>query len=101
MSTEENVSIDVNEEKTQQPTTQTTTVSDRMVNIPLSLVVRCSNIIENLSTRGCFRANELSEVGALYNNLKQLVINAVNEIKEEQTAEEQTTEQTAEEQTTE
>lgn len=97
MSTEENVSVDVNEEKTQQqPTTQTTTVSDRMVNIPLSLVVRCSNIIENLSTRGCFRANELSEVGALYNNLKQLVINAVNEIKEEQTAEEQTTEQTTE-----
>ena len=104
MSSEENISIAVNEQETSKQfnadstkveettTTETTTpvtVSDRAVGIHLSMVVRCSNLIENLATRGCFRANELSEVGELYNNLKQLLNNALIAIREEQVSTEE------------
>ena len=60
------------------------TVADRAVGVPLSLVVSCSNLIENLSVRGAFRANELSVVGSIYNNLSQVVNTAVNQIRAEQ-----------------
>jgi len=98
---QENVSVVVEEqtnseetpEVTSEPTneqvkveekTTPVTVQDRAVAVPLSTVVRCSNLIENLSSRGCFRANELSEVGALYNVLAQVVNGAVNQIRAEQ-----------------
>ena len=65
-------------------TTTPVTVADRVVGIPLSLVVRCTNLIENLSVRGSFRASEMSEVGALYNSLAKLVNTAANQIRAEQ-----------------
>lgn len=71
------------EVKVEEKTTPVT-VQDRVVAVPLSTVVRCSNLVENLSSRGCFRANELSEVGALYNTLTQVVNSAVNQIRAEQ-----------------
>lgn len=73
-----------NEQVKVEEKTTPVTVQDRAVAVPLSTVVRCSNLIENLSSRGCFRANELSEVGALYNVLAQVVNSAVNQIRAEQ-----------------
>ena len=98
---QENVSVVVEEQNTSNETpevspeptkeqvkveekTTPVTVQDRAVAVPLSTVVRCSNLIENLSSRGCFRANEFSEVGALYNVLAQVVNGAVNQIRAEQ-----------------
>ena len=73
-----------NEQVKVEEKTTPVTVQDRAVAVPLSTVVRCSNLIENLSSRGSFRANELSEVGALYNVLAQVVNGAVNQIRAEQ-----------------
>ena len=73
-----------NEQVKVEEKTTPVTVQDRAVAVPLSTVVRCSNLIENLSSRGSFRANELSEVGALYNVLVQVVNGAVNQIRAEQ-----------------
>ena len=73
----------VEQVKVEEKTTPVT-VKDRAVALPLSTVVRCTNLVENLSSRGCFRANELSEVGALYNALTQVVNGAVNQIRAEQ-----------------
>ena len=73
-----------NEQVKVEEKTTPVTVQDRAVAVPLSSVVRCSNLIENLSSRGSFRANELSEVGALYNILAKIVNGAVNQIRAEQ-----------------
>lgn len=83
VSSEPTVEPTVEQVKVEEKTTPVT-VQDRAVALPLSTVVRCSNLIENLSSRGCFRANELSEVGALYNVLSQVVNGAVNQIRAEQ-----------------
>ena len=94
---EEKISVVIDEQKTTStdptPTNQpvkveekTTpvTVADRAVGVPLSLVVSCTNLIESLSVRGSFRANELSAVGTIYNSLSQVVNAAVNQIRAEQ-----------------
>ena len=60
------------------------TVPDRVVAIPLSTVVRCGNLIEHLSRRWCFHANEMVEVGNLYNVLTKVVNNGVNQIRADQ-----------------
>lgn len=78
-------------------TTTPVTVKDRAVAIPLSTVVRCSNLVENLSRRGVFRANEMAEVGALYNILAQVVNNGVNQIRAEQVLPKEETAEASEE----
>lgn len=88
----EEVSVEpTNEQVKVEEKTTPVTVQDRAVAVPLSTVVRCSNLIENLSSRGCFRANELSEVGALYTVLAQVVNGAVNQIRAEQLLPKETT----------
>lgn len=99
MSAQENISVVVEEqtegssvpstEPSSEPvkveeTTTPVTVRDRMVTVPLSVIVRSTNMIEALSRRGCFRANEMSDVGGLYNVLAVVVNNAVNQIRAEQ-----------------
>lgn len=99
MSAQENISVVVEEqtegssvpstEPSSEPvkveeTTTPVTVRDRMVTVPLSVLVRSTNMIEALSRRGCFRANEMSDVGGLYNVLAVVVNNAVNQIRAEQ-----------------
>ena len=71
-----NVSVVVNETETETSTDAVVeqvktspTVEDRNVGVPLSLVVRTTNLIDNLAKRGSFGAGEMAEVGVLYNNL--------------------------------
>ena len=85
-----NVSVVVSETETPtdavvEQVTATPTVEDRNVGVPLSLVVRTTNLIDNLAKRGSFGAGEMAEVGALYNNLALIVNNVVNQIRAEQT----------------
>lgn len=100
MSEQENISVVVEDatpdttatsvtEPTSEPVkveekTTPVTVSDRMVNVPLSVVVRSTNLIDALSRRGSFSANEMAEVGGLYNVLALVVNTAVNQIRAEQ-----------------
>lgn len=59
-------------------------VQDRLVNVPLSVVVSTRNLIEILTTRGnVFKANELTHVGNLFNNYTAVVNKAIEDIKKE------------------
>jgi hypothetical protein len=101
MSTQENISVVVEESITSTPSNEPSTepsnepvkveeqmtpvtVGDRMVTVPLSVIVRSTNMIDALSRRGSFHANEMTDVGGLYNVLALVVNNAVNQIRAEQ-----------------
>lgn len=59
-------------------------VKDRLVNVPLSVVISTRNLIEILTTRGnVFKANELTHVGNLFNNYTAVVNKAIEDIKKE------------------
>jgi len=63
---------------------QNVTVQDRLVQIPLSVVVSTRNLIEILTSRGnVFKANELTHVGNLFNNYTAVVNKAIEDIKKE------------------
>ena len=100
-----NVSVVVNETEPETETstdavveqvTASPTVEDRNVAVPLSLVVRTTNLIDNLAKRGSFGAGEMAEVGVLYNNLVLVINNVVNQIKAEQALPAESTETTTE-----
>ena len=98
MPEQENISVVVEDSVTDKPSviaeqnsepvkveeTTPTTVTDRMVGVPLSTLIRCTNLIDALSRRGCFRANEMKDVGGLYNTITLVVNNTVNQIRAEQ-----------------
>ena len=98
-----NVSVVVNETETETSTDAVVeqvktspTVEDRNVAVPLSLVVRTTNLIDNLAKRGSFSAGEMAEVGTLYNNLGLIVNNVVNQLRAEQTLPTESAETTTE-----
>ena len=94
MSESQNINVEVSEtaENSAAATTaaadvapQETRITDRNVAVPLSLLVRSCNMIDALSKRGCFRANEMADVGGLYNSLLTVVNAAINQLRAEQT----------------
>lgn len=71
----ENVQVQV-EDKQQSPSV---TIQDRLVGVPLSTVLNVKVVLDTVTSRGAFKAQEMSSVGTIYDTLVSILKNVTQE----------------------
>ena len=75
MSSSDNVQVQV-EDKQQ---SSNGTIKDRLVSVPLSTILNVKVVLDTVTSRGAFKAQEMSSVGTIYDTLVSILKNVAQE----------------------